>query len=328
MSRVARDLNTVPEISIVVPVYRSEDCLDALYAAISEALVGMRFELVLVNDFSPDGSWSRIESLCARYSNVIGVNLRKNFGQDCAILTGMRYVSGANVAIMDDDLQHDPQDLVLLLTQLRSEGTDIVYANYALKKKQNLWKNMGSWLNGKIAEILISKPKEIYLSPYKLMRREIAELICNYSGPGPYVDGLIFQHTSRISQIPVLHRARISGQSNFTFFKSLAVGARLAFSFSVIPLRIATCFGLVFAICGLLLVIIIAMMRLMQPAEYTAAVGWASLAVLTLIVSGVQLVFLGVLGEYSGRTFLRLNGNPQSSVATVLNAQDMRVLCG
>jgi glycosyltransferase involved in cell wall biosynthesis len=312
-----------PDLSIVVPVYRSEDCLDALIAAIEEAMTptGRDFEVVLVNDFSPDNSWAVIESLCEAHPNVVGIDLRRNFGQDNAIITGLRMARGKYIAIMDDDLQHDPRDLPALVNKIE-EGADIVYAVFRAKQ-QKLWKNLGSWFNGKVAEWVINKPKHIYLSPYKIIRKEVVEMICSYDGPDPYIDGLLFQVTARIAEITVEHHPRFAGQSTYTFWKSVRVWGRLAFSFSAKPLRIVSWFGFSFAALGMLLAMVVILYRLFFPERFgPAAVGWASLMVAILIASGIQMIFFGVLGEYTGRTFRRVSNKPQTSIREVINARN------
>ncbi|MFY9611328.1 MAG: glycosyltransferase [Blastocatellia bacterium] len=310
-----------PDLSIVVPVYRSEDCLEALVASVEKALAptGRVYEVVLVNDFSPDGSWAVIESICARNANVVGVDLRKNFGQDNAIITGLRIARGSYVAVMDDDLQHHPGDLPALLARIE-EGFDVVYAEFRAKK-QRLWKNVGSWFNGRVAEWVINKPRDVYLSPYKIIRGEVAKMICGYEGPDPYIDGLLFQVTARITQIPADHHPRYAGRSTYTFWKSLRVWARLAVSFSAKPLRLVTWFGLLCAAFGLILAVAVVVYRLRWPEDFTTeTVGWASLMVALLVVGGIQMMFFGVLGEYTGRTFLNVNRKPQSAIREVLNS--------
>jgi len=307
-------------LSIVVPVYRSEGCLNALTNAIAEALTPAvhSYEVVLINDCSPDESWKIIESLCQVHPNIVGVDLRRNFGQDNAILTGLRLARGQYVVIMDDDLQHHPKDIPTLLRKIE-EGWDVVYADFRVKR-QKLWKNIGSWFNGKVAEWVIDKPREIYLSPYKVIRKEVVELICNYVGPEPYIDGLLLQVTSRMTQIPVEHYSRYAGRSTYTIWKSLRVWARLAFSFSARPLRLITWFGLTFAALGLLLAVGVVLNRIFFPEQFPpAAIGWASLMVVLLFVGGIQLFFFGILGEYAGRTYLRVNGKPQTAVRQILN---------
>lgn len=253
------------DLSVVIPVYRSADCLAALIAAINGALTpgGSRYEVVLVNDCSPDQSWKVIEDLCQRYGNVVGIDLCRNFGQDNALLTGIRVARGKQVAVMDDDLQHDPKDLPRLLNALEPEF-DVVYGDFR-KKCHKMWKRLGSWFNGKTAEWVLGKPKHIYLSPYKVFRREIAELICDYHGTRPYIDGLILQVTSRITQIPVDHRPRYAGHSSYTFCKSMRVWVRVAFSFSVKPLRVITLFGISFCCLVTLLATAVIFYRLLSP---------------------------------------------------------------
>ncbi len=308
------------DLSIVVPVYRSEDCLEALLEAIAAALndTNRAYEVVLVNDCSPDNSWAVIESICRSNPRVVGVDLRRNFGQDNAIITGLRLARGKYVAVMDDDLQHHPRDLPALLNKIE-EGADVVYADFGVKQ-QKLWKNLGSWFNGKFAEWVINKPKDVYLSPYKIIRQEVVETICNYDGPDPYIDGLMFQVTSRISQIPVDHHPRYSGQSTYTFWKSLRVWARLAFSFSARPMRLVSWFGFAFATLGLLLAAVVVLYRVLFPEAFSPnAVGWASLMVALLVLSGIQMLFFGILGEYTGRTFVRVNNKPQAAIRQVIN---------
>jgi undecaprenyl-phosphate 4-deoxy-4-formamido-L-arabinose transferase len=310
-----------PDLSLVIPVYRSEDCLRPVMEAIAQALVPARltYEVILVNDCSPDQSWKVIEGLCQDHANVRGVDLRRNFGQDNAIITGLRFARGKYVVIMDDDLQHHPRDIPALLHKLQEDRADVVYADFRVKRHK-LWKNLGSWLNGKLAEWVIHKPKGVYLSPYKIICREVAREICNYDGPDPYIDGLLFQVTSRITQLPVEHHAREIGTSTYTLMKSIRVWSRLAVSFSVKPLRLVTWFGFACAFLGILFALVVIAYRLLAPEDFPeAAVGWASLIVTQLVIAGVQMLFFGIMGEYSGRTYLKVNNKPQAAIRAVLN---------
>ena len=309
------------DLSIVVPVYRSEDCLEALIDAINAALEpeGLVYEVVLVNDGSPDRSWQVIEMLCHRRQNLVGVDLRRNFGQDNAIMTGLRLARGSAIAIMDDDLQHDPREIPALLATLKEMGADVVYGQFR-NKNQRSWKTWGSWFNGKVAEWLIGKPPHVYMSPYKILRSEVARLITVYDGPYPYVDGLLFQVTSRFAQIPMEHRPRFAGESTYTFTQSIRVWSRLAFSFSVKPLRVVTWLGIGSGLLGVAGTIAVVLYRMTAPEEFpTAALGWASLMTIILTLGGLQLFFLGILGEYVGRTHININRVPQAAIATVLN---------
>src|SRR5262249_4994854 len=194
------------DISIVVPVFRSENCLSALAAAVAKAMrqAGFSYELVLVDDGSPDRSWAEIKDLVEINPAVKGLRHRRNFGQDNAIMTGLRYAIGTAVVVMDDDLQHAPGDIPRLYAEMGRTGADVVYAHFR-ELRQARWKNFGSWLNGKFAEWLIDKPSGIYLSPFKIIRREVVDLVIIFDGPYPYLDSLLFQITNRFSSIKVDH---------------------------------------------------------------------------------------------------------------------------
>ena len=227
-----REHTRAPDLSIVIPVYRSEDCLEPLVAAIAEALDPIRrsYEVVLVNDYSPDNSWAVIQAICRRNSNVIGVDLRRNFGQDNALITGLRLARGKYVAIMDDDLQHHPNDLPALLDKIE-EGADAVYADFRVKR-QKWWKNLGSWFNGKVAELVVNKPKDIYLSPYKIIRKDVVEAICKYQGPDPYIDGLLFQVTAQNHARSRRSSSALCGDQHLHFLEITSrVGASRVFFF-------------------------------------------------------------------------------------------------
>ena len=313
-------LSSTLRLSVVIPVYRSETCLPELILRITEALApyDWDYEVILVNDFSPDRSWQAIESLSRKYPRLIGVDLRRNFGQDNAILTGLRLSRGKYVAIMDDDLQHDPQYLPALMKRAE-EGADVAYADFA-RKRQKLWKNIGSWIHGEIASRVLWKPKNIYLSPYKVVVRDVVDMICKYSGPKPYIDGLLFQATWRMASIPVEHLPRFAGRSTYSVWKALEVSARLIFSFSVKPVRLVTWCGLVMSLLALLAAAGVTLYRLLRPEDFpAAAVGWSSLMVAFLLISGIQMMFLGVLGEYAGRAYLLVNRHPQTSIRTVIS---------
>ena len=310
------------DLSIVVPVYGSEDCLVALIDAIRASLpqTACSHEVVLVNDGSPDGSWGVIQQVCQQHPNVVGVNLRRNFGQDNAILTGIRIARGRTIAIMDDDLQHDPRYLLSLVKRIE-EGCDVVYATFR-SKQQALWKNLGSWLNGKVAEWVVAKPKGLYLSPYKVLRGALAREIASFQGPFPYLDGLILQATANLGSVEVEHRERYAGTGHYDLRKSIQLWTRLAFSFSVLPLRWIAVLGTVLAGIAMALVVATIFYRLTAPEEFGEyALGWASLMVTLLFVSGIQMIFFGIIGEYLGRAYLTLARKPQATIASVLNGE-------
>ena len=302
------------ELSVVVPVYMSAECLPELARRFHDA-VAHRFaayELILVNDGSPDISWQVISSLAAAYPFVVGLNLRKNVGQDNAIMAGLHYATGDVVVIMDDDLQHDPSDIALLCRPL-GEGFDVVYAAFE-QKRQALWKNLGSWFNDRVAVIVLGKPTDVYMSPYKAIRKEVVQEIVKYDGPFTYVDGIIFNITSHITQVPVEHHTRFAGRSNYSLIRSIRVWLKLATGFSVIPLRIAMFTGGAISLLALLMALFFVVQALVLD---RIPEGYPSLVVTLSFLGGIQLMALGAVGEYVGRIFLTQNRTSQFTVKAV-----------
>jgi undecaprenyl-phosphate 4-deoxy-4-formamido-L-arabinose transferase len=301
-------------ISIVVPVYKSAACLSELARRV-RAEIGPRFddyELILVNDASPDESWEVIVRLAKEYAFVTGVNLRKNVGQDSAIMAGIHVAAGDVIVIMDDDLQHSPSD-ISALHDATTEGFDVVYANFE-HKKQALWKNLGSWFNDKCANFVLGKPKNVYMSPFKAIRREVADEIAKYQGPYPYIDGLIFTVTSNITQVPVSHHPRFAGQGNYNLLRSVMVWLKLSTGFSIIPLRMATFLGGVMSLASFALALYFVIEALVMEREPS---GWPSVIVAILFIGGIQLIGIGTAGEYIGRIFITQSQRPQFTVRQI-----------
>jgi undecaprenyl-phosphate 4-deoxy-4-formamido-L-arabinose transferase len=313
-------LDMIPskKLSIVIPVYNSQDCVEALVNRINEFLNGPDCEIILVNDCSPDKSWREIEKAVKLNNNVIGINLRKNAGQDNAIMAGLSEARGDYIVVMDDDLQHDPADIKTLVEALEKSDSDVCFARFP-QKKQRLWKNLGSWFNGKMSEIMINKPRNIYLSPFKIIRKQIVDQIVKYHGPYPYLDGLIFTITANVTQIDVTHHDRYVGEGNYTLVKSINVWLKLMTSFSEFPLRIATFFGFIASTIGFLMAIFYFAKYFLVGEQVE---GWTSLMVVTLILCGSILLALGAVGEYVGRSYILLNGRPQYTVKDLLLPND------
>lgn len=307
------------QISVVIPVYKSADCLPELMQRLTDVLkpMGKPYEILLVNDCSPDNSWDVMVGLCDEYSSLKAISLRKNFGQDSALMAGLSRSLGEEIIIMDDDLQHDPVDIPALLAEME-KGYDVCYAKFDTKK-QTWFKNFGSWVNDKAANIVLRKPSHVYMSPYKALKRQVVMELLRYDGPYPYVDGLLFRVTQNITQIMVRHHERYSGRGNYNLIRSLAVWSKLATNFSVLPLRIATVLGFIVSAIGLLLAAYFAVRRI---ALGLGPAGWASQIVAILFLGGVQLISVGVIGEYVGRMFLYQNREPQFVISDTKLGRD------
>ncbi len=306
------------KISIVVPVYNSEDCVLEFNKAIQDAFSSFDdYELILVNDKSKDKSWEKIEEVCKLNSKAIGISLRKNFGQDSALLAGLRMTQGEYVVIMDDDLQHAPADIFKLYEQCK-KGYDVCYAKFP-EKKQTGWKNMGSNLNGRLSEKLLNKPKEIYLSPFKIIKREVVDEIVKFPGSYPYIDATILTVTSNLTQVEVEHHERYKGKSNYNLFRSLIVFVNHATNYSIYPLRLVTLTGFTASAVSFILGIVYLIEYLEGYNRGVEVEGWTTLVVLTIFFGGLILVSLGLIGEYIGRIFMSVNEKPQYSVDKVIN---------
>ena len=301
-------------ISVVIPVYRSEAIVPRLCAELRYALKAFHYEVVMVNDCSPDNSWSAIMKECGQDNRFRAINLRVNVGQDRAIMAGLHFTAGAFVVIMDDDLQHNPADIIKLIEKIQAGG-DIVYANFS-QKKQTLLKNFMSWGAGKVAEYVMKKPAHIYLSPFKIMRREVVSQILQYRGPFPYIDGLVFQVTSQVGQIITEHHPRQEGRTTHTFLKQASLFLTLGTNFSILPLRIITTFGVVAAAISLLLGIYFFVIYFTKG---VVVVGWTALVLINLFVGGMLMVSLGVIGEYIGRILMNVNQAPQFVIKETTN---------
>ena len=297
-------------VSILIPVYKNDGGLDELVKRIGESMANSAyancFELVLVDDCSPDNSWEVIQRLAKTHTFVQGATLSRNFGQHNAIMAGLNLVSGQYVVLMDDDLQHPPEAIPGMLDKLAA-GADVCYTNYA-NRQHATWKIAGSKFNDLMASWLLSKPKGLYLSSFKALKRGVVDQIRNHEGPFAYLDGLILDITRRIATVEIQHGTRAFGEGNYSFKKSISLWLRMVTGTSIVPLRMVTLMGALIALLGFFGAVFIVISNFLYPAE---SKGWASIIVTILLVSGFQTLFIGVLGEYLGRIHLRLNNKPQ-----------------
>jgi glycosyltransferase involved in cell wall biosynthesis len=309
----------MPQLSIVIPVYNAELSLVEVVRTLVTALSGQcSFEVLLVNDHSQDRSWDRILELQHEFPSLItGIDLARNFGEHNAVMAGYRLASGDFIANIDDDFQNPPGEILRLLDEIRN-GYDAVYSYYD-KKQHSFLRNLGSYLNDRIATIMLKKPKDLYLSSFRIVSASLRDEIVNYWGPYPYIDGLILRATARISTVKVDHSERLSGESNYTLVRLLRLWSYMFFNFSVLPLRISIFLGLLFSITGFCLALVVFVERIIDP---ELQIGWASLMTAVLLLSGVQLFMLGVLGEYIGRTFITTNSAPQYVIHEVMSKDD------
>lgn len=309
-----------PALSIVIPVYKGAASIGELVGALEKLEIDGGHEVILVNDGSPDNSLQVCTALLdqARVPITL-VNLARNYGEHNAVMAGLRRATGAHVITMDDDLQNPPEEVGRLLAFAQRSGKEVVYTCYE-EKRHAIWRNLGSRFANCVANFVLEKPKDLYLSSFRCMSAFVVHEITRYEGPFPYIDGLIFQVTHDIDRLVVRHLPRTAGRSNYTIRRLLRLWMSMFINFSVMPLRLGTLAGFVLSGMGA----VGGAMVITEALTSSPPAGWASLMAALLLLSGVQLVILGVVGEYLGRLYLTANGKPQSVIKEVWRSRSSR----
>lgn len=308
-------------LSIVIPVYNGAATVGPLVEALDAIDIEGGKEIILVDDGSADDSAVVCEALARaeRATPVRAVLHSRNYGEHNAVLTGLRQTSGSAIVTMDDDLQNPPEEVLNLYRTLVDRDLDVVYGTFTEKKQHSLFRNLGSRLANLTADLVLDKPKGLYLSSFRCIRGDIARTLAAYDGPYPYVDGLVFQYTKRVEGIEVAHLPRKVGGSNYTLRRLVRLWLIVLMNFSTLPLRVSALLGLGmsgFGFLGLLLVL----------GEYflfgVPVSGWTSIMSVALLFFGMQMMILGLIGEYLGRVFLTVSGRPQSNVRRTIDRRD------
>jgi glycosyltransferase involved in cell wall biosynthesis len=312
------DMNSRPfALSIVIPVYNGAATIGTLVDALAALEIEGGHEIVLVNDGSRDNSAEVCRKLAERRDVPVSfVNLSRNFGEHNAVMAGFNHVRGDYVINMDDDLQNPPSEVIKLYRYTRDNDYDAVYTRYA-EKKHETWRNLGSRFANWVADKLLDKPKGLYLSSFRCLNAMVVENVVRYQGPYPYVDGLVMQVTQNIGSVEVDHFARVEGRSNYTIAKLLGLWLNLFVNFSVVPLRLSIILGFLMSGLG----VFGAVWVTVEAFGGETPQGWASLMIAVLLLSGIQLILLGVVGEYLGRVFLTANRKPQFLVRELMRPE-------
>jgi len=300
----------IVDVSVVVPVYRSARTLVELVSRVATVLEQekLKWEMVLVDDSSPDDSWSILQTLADRNPQLRIIQLMRNFGQHNALMCGFHHSSGVVIITIDDDLQHEPESIPTLYRSLNALGADLVYGTYA-SKKHTIGRNLGSWLVNRFYQIVFRMP--VIVTSFRAMRSELVRACLKYDLNFTYLDGLLAWNTQKIDMIQVPHHERVDGRSGYTIGKLVTLAMNLFTNFSLLPLHVVSFVGFCSAIGGLLLgawyLIAAALSRITVP-------GYASIIVAVLVLGGLQLLSLGVMGEYLGRLHLNVNRKPQYTI--------------
>ena len=308
------------KISFVIPCYRSEKTLPGVVEEITrtmEQISCYEYEIILVNDCSPDNTFGTIQTLCSQDKRIRGIGLAKNFGQHSALMAGLRHTDGDYVVCLDDDGQ-TPADEVGKLLEKLEEGYDAVYAKYE-HKQHSAFRNLGSMVNERMTRVMLGKPKELYVSSYFAIKRFVVEDMVRYENSYPYVIGLVLRATKSITNVTVLHREREEGASGYTMKKLLGLWFNGFTAFSVKPLRIATVIGALSACIGFLYGIYTIIKRLVNPLVPS---GFSATMAAIVFFGGMIMLMLGLIGEYIGRIYISLNNSPQYVIREKINFEE------
>jgi len=308
------------KISFVIPCYRSEHTIEHVVAEIRETMEKISekkeytYEVILVNDCSPDNTMGTIRRLCGEDDRIQGIGFARNFGQHAALMAGLRQSKGDYVVCLDDDGQTPADEVDKLLDKLE-EGFDAVYASYD-HKQHSTFRNLGSKVNELMTRMMLDKPAELYISSYFAVKRFIVEDMIRYENSYPYVIGLVLRATKNITNVMVHHREREEGSSGYTLKKLLGLWFNGFTAFSVKPLRMATCIGAFSAVVGFAYGVYTILKKFINP---DVPMGFSSMMAALVFFGGMIMIMLGLIGEYIGRIYISLNNSPQYVIRERVN---------
>lgn len=309
------------KISILITCYRSETTIEKVVNDIKKEFKKNSYsdyEIILVNDASPDHVLSVIQKLVSENSMIKGVDLSKNYGQLSAKMAGLKYVTGDYLVYMDDDGQCPVEHLFDLIECLNA-GSDIAYAAYTVKKT-TFFKKVTSDIHSRITELTLGKPKGVKISNFYAVNHLVIEALRNYNSPFPSPLGYMLQITRNIANVPMVEHERMQGKTTYNLKKLFSQWLTVFTNFSVVPLRLIFLCGFLFATLGILL----AMYFVIKYICFGSAVGYTSIVCLLLIIGGLIMVSLGFIGEYVGRIYITLSGKPQFFIREILDNTDKK----
>ena len=302
-------------VSVVVPTYGSAGGLEALTKALLKVLQGENrtFEILFVNDGSPDATWEAIQRIHATHPEVRGINLMRNYGQHSALLAGILNARHDVIVTMDDDFQTPPTEIPKLLAKI-DEGYDLVYG--ARKRERHSFaRNLASRVTKWVVQHAMNAPLARSITSFRAFRKELMRDYPKNGPPSVFIDALLEWTAQRVTSVLVEHNLRETGVSNYSWSKLAVHGVNLIMGLSVVPLQLAVWLGFLvtsFAICLLGYVLV---SYFWHGSEVP---GFTFLAVIILLFSGVQLCVLGIIGEYLSRVYLRLLGKPAFVIKEML----------
>lgn len=314
-----------PGVSVIVPVFNSQDTLEDLVSRVSAVLgeSGRRFEILLVNDGSADKSWEQIVEISRTNMAVRGIDLRRNYGQHNATLCGLRHARYTISITMDDDLQHPPSEIPKLLEQI-DRGWDVVYGRAGQRFHSNIRDRMSTVTKAFVGRATGLR-RVVEQSPFRAVRTEIRTAFDGYMGPDLLLDVLLGWGTERFCSVAVAHHARSRGRSHYTLKRLFDMGLLALTAYSTAPLRLASWIGLAMTVFGLGVLLYVILLRVF----FGSIPGFPFLASLISIFGGAQLFTLGLFGEYLTRIFNRALGRPTYAIRMTTQGNSLdKTPCG
>ena len=305
------------KVSIVIGLYNSEKTITSVVNEIRDVLDGWKYEyeIILVDDCSPDGVYEVVKKLAETDNRIKVIRLIQNSGQTNAVIEGYKYATGDYIVEMDDDYQMPAIGIIQMITELERGCYDVVFAKYP-NQQEKKYRLLGSLVNNKMTEVMLGRPKGIRVNSFFVMRSFVKDALIKYSNNYPYLYGMIFTITKNVANVDVEHRPRTIGKSNYTFKSLLKLWMNGFLNFSVEPLRVASRIGITITVISFIIAVILVIQRIFGS---TQAIGWTSIMITIIFFSGVQLVGIGLLGEYLGRLYISNNGLPRAIVKETIN---------
>lgn len=311
----------VKKISFIIPCYGSEKTVGPVIDEIIETVNKKKeyeYEIIAINDQSPDNVLDVLKEIAKKNKRVKIINLAKNMNRPGAVMAGLSKATGDYIVMMDDDGQC-PMDNLWMIIKPLEEGHDVAGAKYT-QYKQSLFKSFGTFVNRKMSEIIIEKPKDVQFTNFMAIQKYIAKEIIRYNNPYPYISGLLLRTTRDIINVPMEERSRISGNTNFTLKKLVGLWMNGFTAFSVKPLRLSTIIGVVLSIVGFLYGLYIIIRKIIEPASIL--MGYSSIMAILLFIGGIIMIMLGIIGEYIGRIYICINKSPQYVIKETINIEE------
>ncbi len=295
------------KLSIVIPIYNGSATIRQLVQAVKLEMKDMEYEVILVNDGSQDDSGEICEELAYGDATINFISLRNNFGEHNAVICGLNASSGEYAVIIDDDFQNPPSEIKKLLKEAVVHSYDVVYSKYKTKY-HSFFRNMGSRWTNLIASYVLNKPVSLYLSSFKIIKKDIVKEIIKYKGATPYIDGLILRITSNIGVFEVEHSPRSLGRSNYNLPRLFSLYMSMFINHSIRPIRLFMFLGFSMLISGLSLFFYFLEKNF---TEMSPSLNWELFLSGSFALSGFNIMVLGVIGEYIGKIILNSGVAPQ-----------------